>query len=908
MGAQAFDKDQLKEAFAYIDAEIEAAHLANQLWLTAVDTKAELDAITPPEPDKTNYLCRVIADTTPSNNGVWQWIAGSGTWTFFSSNVDFIDDEELLAGIKANAVNNGVQFEATLTTVQDVADKIPDANNMLAAEYSHNTLDAKKPSNGILVARRVTATAVSLYCLSGEGCFRALSVTIGSTLLKDITWANLDWKRFFRGVNNSVDPVSGTVLTTDYSSTTGFKFIAPAVTQVFYYKGPAPQNSGVPYALGTTFTITRGDGKLYAWNGTQELGSGTIDTNALIFFDDGTVGVNQNKSVTYGNLTIRVLIETPVQSTGGGDLQSTLEAGKTYLFESVDGDENYKTEAQFSSDNDGSATHIASQFDQWNDVTQESTRHAFSADQSMFYYGREWHNQIGNGSTNVFMGEAYYVINIGTNESMNDGSLDQNYTLMAGGAYLFRYQYDWYNQNEGSGFTNSIDAYSDSFGVTFFMTQDDPNNNGFTQTKVWENSKGLAYTYYSQDATTHDDQSAAFGVYHYGSFGFRLHKEHTDSSYPYYDKTMHLEWSEDGLLWEDGLPGSTNPDLTDQFFRMTFNDQSFNSHIPKVDSSPAMKKAWKNYIGCPFKELDDTMQTAFSSIREASEYLSESVINSGVSNLDVNITPDYDNDMVGYPALVFSNVLLKGPYSIRLNFATESSPDPYLVQISNSSMTLMSLGNGRGAVGTRPYVIAFNSALLISQSNSKISTLEVRDNSFVRISGGTVDTINSFGSTVVLETSAVVEGTISTQGGGLLIIARNFTGTINLNGISGDTNILDLRANDAVGTLTFAPYKHDGIQVKRMRFQGKITAAANVVSNLQIMDNVFHILACGGTIQLGSDRKWMFPADLSGESEAPANANATVCIDANRIFLKSKSASARTGTTNNTYDIWVEYV
>jgi hypothetical protein len=102
------DADQLAAA---IEAEAEArniaiaqAKLALQIWLPAVDTKAQL-----PDPaalDPTiNYLCRVIADPAPENNGVWQLIAGTDEWTYFSDNTDFVDEIELNTVINAEVIN-----------------------------------------------------------------------------------------------------------------------------------------------------------------------------------------------------------------------------------------------------------------------------------------------------------------------------------------------------------------------------------------------------------------------------------------------------------------------------------------------------------------------------------------------------------------------------------------------------------------------------------------------------------------------------------------------------------------------------------------------------------------------------------------------------------------------------------
>jgi hypothetical protein len=60
--------------------------LATQKWLSAVNTFDDL-LTPPPNPDQT-YLCRVI---TGDNYGVYQWIGGGSSWTYFSDNLDFID-------------------------------------------------------------------------------------------------------------------------------------------------------------------------------------------------------------------------------------------------------------------------------------------------------------------------------------------------------------------------------------------------------------------------------------------------------------------------------------------------------------------------------------------------------------------------------------------------------------------------------------------------------------------------------------------------------------------------------------------------------------------------------------------------------------------------------------------------
>ena len=87
------DEEMLDAAKAYTDE----AQLATQTWVRAVDLKSDLELITGLN-KKITYLCRVIADPDPANNGVYQAIAGwsgSPAWTFFSDNQDWIDENEL---------------------------------------------------------------------------------------------------------------------------------------------------------------------------------------------------------------------------------------------------------------------------------------------------------------------------------------------------------------------------------------------------------------------------------------------------------------------------------------------------------------------------------------------------------------------------------------------------------------------------------------------------------------------------------------------------------------------------------------------------------------------------------------------------------------------------------------------
>jgi hypothetical protein len=57
----------------------------------------------------------VINDTaTPANNGVWQLIAGAEDWSYFSDNLDFVDEAELEAAITQEAADRNAALNAKL--------------------------------------------------------------------------------------------------------------------------------------------------------------------------------------------------------------------------------------------------------------------------------------------------------------------------------------------------------------------------------------------------------------------------------------------------------------------------------------------------------------------------------------------------------------------------------------------------------------------------------------------------------------------------------------------------------------------------------------------------------------------------------------------------------------------------
>jgi hypothetical protein len=135
------DIETLTLANEYTDVQIENAKLSTQIWLPAVQTKADLpDPATLPAGN--NYLCRVLKDTTKlwrriknkirgitdqDNNGVWQRIAHTVEWTYYGDNLDFIDEEELDDALllKQDCLNRTVQIDLyNQTSITDTGGNI----------------------------------------------------------------------------------------------------------------------------------------------------------------------------------------------------------------------------------------------------------------------------------------------------------------------------------------------------------------------------------------------------------------------------------------------------------------------------------------------------------------------------------------------------------------------------------------------------------------------------------------------------------------------------------------------------------------------------------------------------------------------------------------------------------------
>jgi hypothetical protein len=144
-GAQ--DTADEKVDAAYVDNAISQAVLSAQTWIAAVQTKAGL-----PDPSTlnptVNYLCRVINDKdTPANNAVWQLIANAEEWTYFSNNLDFIDEIELAdATEKVKAEAAEYTDSKTAAMVKYVNDKPPDESGNVTLYGADINLTADNPT------------------------------------------------------------------------------------------------------------------------------------------------------------------------------------------------------------------------------------------------------------------------------------------------------------------------------------------------------------------------------------------------------------------------------------------------------------------------------------------------------------------------------------------------------------------------------------------------------------------------------------------------------------------------------------------------------------------------------------------------------------------------------------------
>jgi hypothetical protein len=126
------DQETLATAKEYTDA----AQLATQTWLPAVETVAAFDEITGLN-NNINYLCRVIKDPDNSKNGVYQCVAGWAdvpVWTFFSDNADWIDETELAEAVDSAIDEHNINHAAHQNIQDDIEREANTRANAISTE------------------------------------------------------------------------------------------------------------------------------------------------------------------------------------------------------------------------------------------------------------------------------------------------------------------------------------------------------------------------------------------------------------------------------------------------------------------------------------------------------------------------------------------------------------------------------------------------------------------------------------------------------------------------------------------------------------------------------------------------------------------------------------------------------
>jgi hypothetical protein len=175
------------------DEAIAEAKLSIQQWLAAVDTKANL--LDPATLSPTvNYLCRVINDTeTPGNNGVWQLVAGESEWSYFSDNLDFIDESELAAAMageiadRNTAITTAVSAEATArgTAIGNaISQEVTNRNAAITT-----TVGAEAAARGTAISAAVSQEVADRNtAISGEAAAR--NTAISGAIATEVTNRN----------------------------------------------------------------------------------------------------------------------------------------------------------------------------------------------------------------------------------------------------------------------------------------------------------------------------------------------------------------------------------------------------------------------------------------------------------------------------------------------------------------------------------------------------------------------------------------------------------------------------------------------------------------------------------------------------------------------------------------------
>jgi hypothetical protein len=110
----------VNSALAVLVDAIAAAKLESQKWLPSVATYQEL---TDPQTLDAgwSYLCRVRTGSGANPPGVYQMAGGSGEWSYFSENLDFVDDTELADALAAAITGHNTSSSAHQDIRQAIA-------------------------------------------------------------------------------------------------------------------------------------------------------------------------------------------------------------------------------------------------------------------------------------------------------------------------------------------------------------------------------------------------------------------------------------------------------------------------------------------------------------------------------------------------------------------------------------------------------------------------------------------------------------------------------------------------------------------------------------------------------------------------------------------------------------------
>jgi hypothetical protein len=218
---------------------IATAQLSNHVWLPAINVKANLPSPATLNPGL-NYLCRVMTDSVPANNGVWQLIAGNDEWTYFSDNLDFIDETELDAALKTTLTDDAASTILPATTISTFSSLLQSIRNCLKWLFT-NKVD-KNGTDRLMTAAEGTKlsgiesgaqvntnmsfnTLINLgngymryiYQYNGAGTFTRLVTINGVRFLKEIQGGGkIDTSssqifQYFQGGGSTVDKAKFTI-------------------------------------------------------------------------------------------------------------------------------------------------------------------------------------------------------------------------------------------------------------------------------------------------------------------------------------------------------------------------------------------------------------------------------------------------------------------------------------------------------------------------------------------------------------------------------------------------------------------------------------------------------------------------------------------------------------------------